>query len=74
MFSWEYCSGRQLFDSVAVLIGRINDKEGIPVHSQRLLYAGKLLYDGSKTLKECKIEKGSMIDIVMNILGGSPKR
>ena len=39
-------------DSVATLKERIHDKEGIPVHNKRLLFAGKPLDDNSQTLKE----------------------
>lgn len=47
----------------------IFDREGIPSHLQRLVFAGKELED-RKTLDECSIKRESTITLSLRLLGG----
>ncbi|GBG63675.1 hypothetical protein CBR_g38987 [Chara braunii] len=60
-----------LFDRVCELKDRIHDLEGIPQDQQRLIFGGKQLED-RKMLADYKIQKESVIAIVLRLRGGGP--
>lgn len=47
----------------------IEDSEGVPVQSQRLIFSGKQLEDGH-TLAHYNIQNGSFIHLVLRLYGG----
>ena len=55
--------------TIASLKEMIRDREGIPPEQQQLLFAGKLLRDGS-TLQECSIQKECTLHLQLGLRGG----
>ena len=48
---------------------KIQEREGIPISQQRLLYAGRQLEDG-RTLAEYNVVRDSTVHMVLRLLGG----
>ena len=59
----------EVSDKIEDVKAKIEEKEGVPVDQQRLIFAGKQL-DGQKTLQECGINEGDSLSMVLRLRGG----
>ena len=63
----------RLSDSVAKLKRMVLDREGVPPHEQRLIFAGAHLED-IRTLRDYNIQPQSTLHLVLRLRGGGPKQ
>jgi len=57
-------------DSIQIIKIKIQEKEGIEITNQRLIFAGRQLAD-EKTVQDYKIQTDSTIHLVLRLNGGA---